>query len=282
MISQGITDRPHRYVYPSEIDTFEGPSKRQEIVTTGWLANTWAANYTTAARLPLHSMLGPPNTDYPPPEDSKYAHANAGPLSHAAFSFVHGGLAPTFPNLQPFPSAINNISASLLYKLRSRTPQPPPHPPHAYPGLPAGTTREETRLYGSDGPLWYRGWAEGDEAKMCAQVDQVLQKTGTRRMVMGHTPNMRNIVARCGGKILIIDTGMPYSPCSTCGTPTDTCVGISHAYGGVLSALSIEYSLQPVKGGGWKEQELVKALYADQEDELLVHATRDLAADAIL
>lgn len=253
-----------RYVYPSEIDTFEGPSKRQEAVTTGWLANNWAANYTTAVRLPLHSMLGPPNTDYPPPEDGKYAHANAGPLSHAAFSFVHGGLAPSYPNLQPFPSAINNISASLLHKLRSRKPQPPPHPPHAYPGLPVGTTREESRLYGSDGPLWYRGWAEGDEAKMCAQVDQVLQKTGTRRMVMGHTPNMRSVVARCGGKVLIIDTG------------------ISHTYGGVLSALSIDYSLEPVKGGGWKEQEVVKALYAEQDDELLVHATRDLAADAIL
>ncbi|KAL4064393.1 Metallo-dependent phosphatase-like protein [Scleroderma yunnanense] len=253
-----------RYVYPSEIETFGSISERQKVVTTGWLANTWAGNYTTAARLPLHSLLGPPNTDYPPPEDGKNAHANAGPLSHAAFSFVHGGLAPSYSNLQPFPSAINNISASLLHKLRSRDPQPPPHPPHAYPGLPAGTTREEARMYGSDGPLWYRGWAEGDEARMCAQVDQVLQKTGTRRMVMGHTPNMRNIVARCGGKVLIIDTG------------------ISRAYGGVLSALSIDYSLEPVKGGGWKEQEVVKALYAEQDDELLVHATRSLAVDALV
>jgi hypothetical protein len=52
--------------------------------------------------------------------------------------------------------------------------------------------------------------------------------------------------------------------------------GISHAYGGALSALSIEYTLEPVKGGGWKEQEVVKALYAEQEDELLVTATREL------
>ncbi|KAG6331206.1 hypothetical protein ID866_7878, partial [Astraeus odoratus] len=201
-----IGDWRRRYVSSSEIKSFGSISARQEAVTTGWLADLWAANYTTAARLPLHGLLGPPNTDYPPPEDGKYARANAGPLSHAAFSFVHGGLAPTYPNLQPFPSAINNISASLIHKLRSREPQPPPHPPHAYPGLPVGTNREEARLYGSDGPLWYRGWAEGDERRVCAQVDQVLQKTGTRRMVMGHTPNMNSIVARCGGKILIIDT----------------------------------------------------------------------------
>lgn len=66
------------------------------------------------------------------------------------------------------------------------------------------------------------------------------------------------------------------------GRTDQACIGISHTYGGVLSALSIDYSLEPVKGGGWKEQEVVKALYAEQDDELLVHATRDLAADAIL
>ncbi|KAI9567401.1 Metallo-dependent phosphatase-like protein [Boletus coccyginus] len=250
-----------RYVYPSEIETFGSISARQKAVTTGWLGSTWASNYTTAARLPLHSLLGPPNTDFPPEKGSVYTRANAGPLSHAAFSFVHGGLAPTYPNLQPFPSAINNLSASLLRRLRSRSPQPPPHPPHTYPGLPAGTTREEARLYSSDGPLWYRGWAEETESKVCEKVDEVLQKTGTRRMVMGHTPNLQNIMARCGGKVLIIDTG------------------ISHAYGGALSALSIEYSLEPVKGGGWKEQEVVKALYAEQEDELLVTAVRELGGD---
>jgi hypothetical protein len=202
-----VTNTSHRYVYPSEIETFGSISARQKAVTTGWLGSAWASNYTTATRLPLHSLLGPPNTDYPPEKGSVYARANAGSLSHAAFSFVHGGLAPSYPNLQPFPSAINNLSASLLRRLRTRSPQPPPHPPHAYPGLPAGTAREEARLYGSDGPLWYRGWAEEDESKICDKVDQVLQKTGTRRMVMGHTPNMQSIVARCGGKVLIIDTG---------------------------------------------------------------------------
>jgi len=250
-----------RYVLDSEKKTFEPRGSRLEAVTTGWLAHAWAANYTTAARLPLHGLLGPPNTDYPPPKGSAFARANAGPLSHAAFSFVHGGLAPAYPNLQPFPSAINNLGSSLLRRLMERKPQPQPHPPSSYPGLPAGTTREEARLYGADGPLWYRGWADDDEKKACSKVDEVLAKTGTRRMVMGHTPQFDAIAARCDGKVLIIDTG------------------ISHAYGGALSALSIEYTLEPVNGGGWKEQEVVKALYADYDDELLVSSTRDLDGD---
>jgi hypothetical protein len=35
----------------------------------------------------------------------------------------------------------------------------------------------------------------------------VLKRTGTRRMIMGHTPDFEKIVSRCGGKIVIIDTG---------------------------------------------------------------------------
>ena len=45
------------------------------------------------------------------------------------------------------------------------------------------------RLYGSDGPLWYRGWALENEETVCKEVDRVLAKTGTRRMIMGHTPD---------------------------------------------------------------------------------------------
>lgn len=48
-----------------------------------------------------------------------------------------------------------------------------------------------------------------------------------------------------------------------------TCEGISHAYGGALSALSIEYSLVPVSKNGvekWVEKEVVRALYADKWD----------------
>jgi len=46
-------------------------------------------------------------------------------------------------------------------------------------------------MYGSNGPVWYRGWATDSDEKVCAEVDDVLARTGTRRMVMGHTPDFK-------------------------------------------------------------------------------------------
>lgn len=150
------------------------------MITTGRIGKAWATNYTTTSRLPLHPSMGPPNQDYDPSVSS--------PLSHAALSFLHGGLAPTYPNLTPYPSAINSISSSLLDKLRTR-PFPPPHPPNPYVGLPESATEEEHRLYGNDGPLWYRGWALDTDAGICDRADEVMKQVGVRRMIMGHTPD---------------------------------------------------------------------------------------------
>ena len=180
-------NRQFRYVYESEVKTFGGVAARQAMLSTGHIGRAWAANYTTTSRLPLHPSFGDPNDDFPPPAGSTASRLPT-PLSHAAYSFVHGGLAPNYPQLSPFPSAINALGRSLLRKLQHRV-QPPPHPPNAYPGLPSSATSEEHELYGSDGPLWYRGWATNDEAEVCREVDAVLEKTGTRRMMMGHTPN---------------------------------------------------------------------------------------------
>jgi len=102
-----------------------------------------------------------------------------------------------------------------------------------------------------------------DEGKVCSEVDAVLQKTGTRRMIMGHTPDFQNIVSRCNGKIIIIDTG------------------ISHAYGGALSALSIHYSLSPIGQDGdsrWHETETISAIYPDRR-EVLVQTEREVVGD---
>jgi hypothetical protein len=157
------------------------------MLSVGRIGRAWAANYTTTSRLPLHLLLGAPNEDFPPPAGSVAGRLSI-PLSHAAYSFVHGGLSPNYSPLSPFPSAINAIGRSLLRKLQHRV-QPPPHPPNPYPGLPSRATREEHTFYGSEGPLWYRGWAQNDEERVCREVDSVLKKTGTRRMIMGHTPD---------------------------------------------------------------------------------------------
>ena len=122
-----------RDVYPSEIKTFGGAYARQEMILTGKIGHTWAANYTTALRLPLHPSMGPPNTPYPKDQNENVAGDNHNyvddhPLSHAALSFVHGGLSPTYSNLAPFPTRINKLSASLLRKSQDRKPLWRPFP----------------------------------------------------------------------------------------------------------------------------------------------------------
>lgn len=49
--------------------------------------------------------------------------------------------------------------------------------------------------------------------------------------------------------------------------------GISHAYGGALSALSIYYTLTPIGDNAskrWREKEVVSALYHDRQEVLAV------------
>ena len=74
-------------------------------------------------------------------------------------------------------------------------------------------------------------------------------------------------MSRCSGKIIIIDTG------------------ISHAYGGALSALSIDYSLSPVPELSvdsnrkiWMEREVVKAIYVDRE-VILANDEQEITGD---
>ena len=172
-----------RFVYPSEIKTFGSVAARQAMLTTGPIGRSWLKNYTTTARVPLHPSLGPINTDYPPQSNS---HSQ---FSHAALSFVHGGLAPNYHALTPYPSRINSLAHSLHEKLLERRPQPPPHPPNTYPGLPHSATPEEHELYSANGPVWYRGWALDEEDKVCRDVESVIDKIGVRRLIMGHTPD---------------------------------------------------------------------------------------------
>ncbi len=60
-----------------------------------------------------------------------------------------------------------------------------------------------------NGPLWYRGWAQGGEAEQTQGLEQVLHQFKVSRMVMGHTvPAAKRITPRFGGKVMLIDTGM--------------------------------------------------------------------------
>lgn len=169
----------------AEIATFGSVAQRQAALSTGAIGAAWAANYTAVSRIPLHPSSGKPNSDFTPSSTSS-------PLSHAALSFMHGGLSPVFAASYgtPYPSRINTIGASLLRKCQRRQPLPSPHPPAPYAGLPPDATPEESAFYSADGPVWYRGWAErDDEALMCPAAEALAKQIGVKRLIMGHTPD---------------------------------------------------------------------------------------------
>ena len=57
------------------------------------------------------------------------------------------------------------------------------------------------------GPLWTRLAATGD-ADLTADLEAMLKRRQARMMVVGHTVNKRGIVARAGGRLVMIDVGM--------------------------------------------------------------------------
>ncbi|WVO17938.1 hypothetical protein L204_105636 [Cryptococcus depauperatus] len=195
-----------RYVTRDDISSFGDTEARMKALSTeGWLGKEWLANYSVTALVPLSPHPSSPT-----------------------LSFTHGSLRPSYLNLLPYPESINALGHSLLTKALT-PPLALPYPPNPYSGLPRGSTHEEAELYAEGGPLWWRGLATKEERTVCTWVQQLKAKTGARRFIGGHTPNLEKIVTRCNASVIIIDTG------------------ISSAYGGVLSALEVIYTLTPVK-----------------------------------
>jgi hypothetical protein len=59
------------------------------------------------------------------------------------------------------------------------------------------------------GPMWYRGYAQDDEAALEGPVTATLAANGVSRLVLGHTPQSTwRITPRLGSRIVLIDTGM--------------------------------------------------------------------------
>lgn len=100
-----------------------------------------------------------------------------------SYSFTHGSLRPSFPDLLPYPDAINNLGRSLLQKALT-PPLAPPYPPNPYSGLPKGATEREAELYAAGGPYWWRGLAEvADDKTVCGWAKELQQKLGARRII---------------------------------------------------------------------------------------------------
>jgi hypothetical protein len=61
----------------------------------------------------------------------------------------------------------------------------------------------------SDGPLWFRGYAQWDDAEGAANIPKLLQAYSAAHLVVGHTPQSTGrIRPRFDGQVFLIDTGM--------------------------------------------------------------------------
>jgi Calcineurin-like phosphoesterase len=64
----------------------------------------------------------------------------------------------------------------------------------------------------SDGPLWFRGFAQWSDEEGNSEVGKLLEKYNATHFVVGHTPQSSGrITSRFGGRVLLIDTGMLHS-----------------------------------------------------------------------
>ena len=63
-------------------------------------------------------------------------------------------------------------------------------------------------LVDENGPLWFRGLADGGEAAMAAAVDGIFECAGVERIVVGHTPTPGIVWPRFDGRVVVIDTGI--------------------------------------------------------------------------
>lgn len=95
-------------------------------------------------------------------------------------------------------------------------------------------------LVDPEGPMWFRGYAQWDEATTATQVNALLDQLQLTRIAVGHTVTADHRVhTRYGGRVITMDTGM-----------------LRAVYKGTPSA--IEFS------GG-----IVKALYPEGEETLI-------------
>lgn len=101
--------------------------------------------------------------------------------------FLHGGLGPAFaatPRL--------TMDDAVRAALRGR-------PTQGYADI----------LENQQGPLWYRGLSQNQEAAETANLENVLRGQGVARVVVGHTKVTGTVLPRFNGRVLVADILVP-------------------------------------------------------------------------
>jgi Calcineurin-like phosphoesterase len=100
--------------------------------------------------------------------------------------FLHGGISPKYVSMK-----IKDINQRVRDELKDPTPA----------RLQGGIANDQ------DGPLWYRGLAQGDDS-LGSLVDKILKNFGVAWIVIGHTYANAAITPRFDGKVILIDIGL--------------------------------------------------------------------------
>ncbi len=98
--------------------------------------------------------------------------------------FLHGGLSSRYASMK-----IKDMNQSVREELKDQT------------KLKGGIVSD------TEGPLWYRGEAQGD-ASLEPLVDKIRKNFGVERIVLGHTYADAAITPRFDGKVILIDIGL--------------------------------------------------------------------------
>jgi len=144
--------------------------------------------------------------------------------------FLHGGLSPKYADFS---------LRGLNERVRQELQEPDP--------LTALVVQDP------EGPLWFRGLAQGDPL-LVPSLEAILKKHGCRRMVVGHTPTEGLVMPRYGGRVVVID------------------VGLSKVYGGPAAALLLE------EGRAFALHRGTPLLLPEGEGEPLVRYVREVMA----
>jgi len=97
--------------------------------------------------------------------------------------FIHAGLAPPFARL-----SLAAINKAIRYELLRGDKE----------GIAAH----------ADGPLWDRSLALDDEGRVAEELAGTLKAYGANRMIIGHTVSHEGVLARAGGRLIMIDVGL--------------------------------------------------------------------------
>ncbi|HLY78901.1 MAG TPA: metallophosphoesterase [Caulobacteraceae bacterium] len=99
--------------------------------------------------------------------------------------YLHGGLGPSFANFD-----VAAMDQAVIAALK--------HQPEAVGG-------PHDILWAEEGPLWYRGLAQHDEAAESANVAALLAHFNVRHIIVGHTKQYAMINARFDGGVILTD-----------------------------------------------------------------------------